>query len=166
MIRILTLLVAGLVLAADRASALDCPAPHLCALNGIWSVDGTAFGKPARVTMQWQPALGEKFARIDYRIVPLADDAARRIFEGIGFYRPLKDGAYDGAWFDSQGAMHPLSATFTGDTLTTYWGVKGKTYGRTTYRLQGRDRVAVVDAIQDKRGNWKEFSRNTLKKVE
>jgi hypothetical protein len=146
------------------AQALDCPAPYLCFLNGSWEAEGTAFGKPARVTMRWQAALGGKFARIDYRIEPKSEGAA---FEGTGFYRPLKDGAYDGTWFDSQGAMHPLNATFTGESLTTYWGVKGKTYGRTVYKLvRAHDQVEVVDAILDKKGIWKEFARNTLNKTE
>lgn len=151
------------------AHALDCPTPYLCFLNGNWAADGVAFGKPARVTMRWQAVLGGKFARIDYRIEPKAEGGD--VFEGVGFYRPLKSGAYDGTWFDSQGAMHPLNAAFTGASLTAYWGQKGKTYGRTVYRVV-RDGdgdgngVEVVDAILDKKGRWREFSRNTLKQTE
>ena len=152
---------------ASTARALDCPSPYLCFLNGSWSADGKAFGKPAHVTMQWHRILEGRFARIDYRIVTKSDDGKDQIFEGIGFYRPLKDGTYDGTWFDSQGAMHPLKAKFTGESLTAYWGVKGKTYGRTVYKIvNAYDQVEVIDAIQDKKGNWKEFSRNTLKKSE
>lgn len=62
--------------------------------------------------------------------------------------------------------MDPLQATFTGAKVTTHWGVKGKTYGRTTYTMLDDARVEVVDAIQDKTGAWKEFSGNTLTKVE
>ena len=124
-------------------------------------------GLGSRVTMRWQAALGGNFARIDYRIVTKSDNGKEQVFEGIGFYRPRDGGAYDGTWFDSQGAMHPLKATFTGESLTAYWGVKGKTYGRTVYKLvNAYDQVEVVDAIRDKKGNWKEFSRNTLKKTE
>jgi hypothetical protein len=148
---------------APTAKALDCPTPYLCFLNGSWAADGTAFGKPARITMRWQESLGGKFARIDYRIEPKVEGAA---FEGTGYYRPLKGNAYDGTWFDSQGAMHPLKATFTGTSLTAYWGVKGKTFGRTVYQLTAGNEIEVVDAIQDKKGVWKEFSRNTLKRTE
>lgn len=156
----------ALVLAffATPASALDCPAPYLCALNGSWAADGTSFGKPARVTMRWESVLGGKFARIDYRIETKGEGA--QVFEGTGLYRPLKDGAYDGTWFDSQGAMHPLQAVFTGAKLTTHWGVPGKTYGRTTYAVIDDEHVEVVDEIQNKQGAWKEFARNTLTKVE
>ncbi|MEQ1864167.1 MAG: hypothetical protein ABL996_05885 [Micropepsaceae bacterium] len=161
------LAVLSVFLVSTSATALDCPTPYLCFLNGNWAADGTSFGKPSRVTMNWQSALDGKFARIDYRIVTKAGDGKEQVFDGIGFYRPLKDGVYDGTWFDSQGAMHPLNATFTGESLTAYWGVKGKTYGRTVYKLvNAYDQVEVVDAIQDKKGNWKEFSRNTLKKSE
>jgi hypothetical protein len=146
------------------AAALDCPTPYLCFLNGSWAADGTAFDKPARITMRWQATLGGKFARIDYRIEPKSEGQP---FEGTGFYRPLNGGAYDGTWFDSQGAMHPLKATFSGESLTTYWGVKGKTYGRTVYKLvRAHDQVEVVDAILDKKGHWREFSRNTLTKAD
>ena len=148
------------------AHARDCPTPYLCFLNGNWAADGVAFGKPARVTMRWQAVLGGKFARIDYRIEPKGEGAGAP-FEGVGFYRPLQSGAYDGTWFDSQGAMHPLKATFTGEGLTTFWGQKGKTYGRTVYKLvRAHDQVEVVDAILDKKGVWREFSRNTLKQTE
>ena len=155
-------------LLAAPAHARDCPTPYLCFLNGNWAADGVAFGKPARVTMRWQAVLGGKFARIDYRIEPKGEgEGGGAAFEGVGFYRPLKSGAYDGTWFDSQGAMHPLEATFTGASLTTFWGQKGKTYGRTVYRLVGDgDDVEVVDAILDKKGRWREFSRNTLKQTE
>lgn len=164
--RLITLAFALIIIAvAKPAAALDCPTPYLCFLNGDWAADGTAFGKPARVTMRWTSVLEGKFARIDYRIEPKGDGAAT--FEGVGLYRPVKGGAYDGTWFDSQGAMHPLKATFTGESLTTYWGVKGKTYGRTVYKLvRAYDQVEVVDAILDKKGVWREFSRNTLTKTE
>ena len=58
-------------------------------------------------------------------------------------------------------------AELTGESLTTYWGVKGKAYGRTVYKLvRPYDQVEVVDAILDKKGVWREFSRNTLTKME
>ena len=165
--RLFATLVFFVLCASAPAQALDCPAPYLCSLNGGWAADGTSFGRPSHVTMRWEPVLGGKFARVDYRIVTKTNDGKEQIFEGMGFYRPGAGDAYDGTWFDSQGALHPLKATFTGEALTTYWGVKGKTYGRTIYKLAAaHDQVEVVDAIQDKKGNWKEFSRNTLKKTE
>jgi hypothetical protein len=150
--------------AAQSAAALDCPTPYLCFLNGSWAADGTAFGKPARVTMRWEGVLGGKFARIDYRIETKGEGA--EVFQGIGLYRPLKGGGYDGTWFDSQGAMHPLQATFTGAKLTTHWGIKGRTYGRTTYTMIDDGHVEIVDEVQNRKGAWKEFARNTLTKVE
>lgn len=159
------LLLALALLAVRPAQALDCSTPYLCFLNGSWAADGKAFGQPARVTMRWTSVLDGKFARVDYRIEPKNEGG--KPFEGVGFYRPGDASAYDGTWFDSQGAMHPLKATFTGESLTTYWGVKGKAYGRTVYKLvRPYDQVEVVDAILDKKGVWREFSRNTLDKTE
>lgn len=156
----------ALVLAffATPASALDCPPPYLCFLNGSWAADGTSFGQPSRVTMRWESVLDGKFARIDYRIE--AKGARAEFFEGTGLYRPLKAGAFDGTWFDSEGAMHPLQAILTGAKLTTHWGVKGETYGRTTYTMIDDEHVEVVDEIQNKQGAWTEFARNTLTKVQ
>jgi hypothetical protein len=160
---VLTTLLA--VAAAAPATAFVCPAPYLCFLDGSWAAGGTSFGKPSRVTMRWQTVLGGQFKRIDYRIETKDKDGKPEVFEGVGFYRPLKDGAFDGTWFDSQGAMHPLKATFAGAKLTTHWGVEGRTHGRTTYTLLDDGRVEVVDEIKNK-GVWREFSRNTLSKVE
>jgi hypothetical protein len=163
MTRTLLALVALLAGLPGLAQARDCPAPYLCAFDGSWAADGRSFGKPSRVTMRWEVVLGGKFARIDYRIETKGEGG--QVFDGVGFYRPLQGGGFDGTWFDSQGAMHPLKATFTGAKLTTHWGIEGQTYGRTTYTLLDDERVEVVDEIQSK-GAWKEFSRNTLSKTE
>lgn len=157
-------LIAGaLLLAALAAPAAgrDCPAPYLCAFDGEWSVDGTAFGAPAAVSMRWETVLDGKFARIDYAIRPKED--GRAPFEGVGYYRPAGEAAFDGTWFDSQGAMHPLKATFDGARLETYWGAPEGTYGRTTYTLVERDAVLIVDEIR-RDGAFREFARDTLKR--
>ena len=125
MLKAATLLFAAMLLIRP-AAALDCPTPYLCFLNGNWSADGTSFGKPSRVTMRWEAALDGKFARVDYRIVTKTDDGKDQVFDGVGFYRPREGGTYDGTWFDSQGAMHPLKAMFTGATLDNLLGREGQ----------------------------------------
>lgn len=142
--------------------AIACTPTPLCAFDGDWTVDGAAFGRPARVSMRWEEALGGAYRRILYRIDP---EAGADAFEGEGYYRPTGDGGFDGTWFDSQGAMHPLKAQFAESTLTTYWGAESGTYGRTTYRLVAEDAVEIVDAIRAKDGAWREFSRNTLRRA-
>ena len=159
--RVLALGAAVLLSNVAPAAARDCPAPYLCAFEGEWTVDGTAFGKPALVSMRWETVPGDKFARIDYAIQPKG--SADEPFEGVGLYRSVGDGAFDGTWFDSQGAMHPLKATFDGSRLETYWGEPDGNYGRTTYALVGDDAVLVVDEIR-RDGVFREFARNTLKR--
>lgn len=157
-------LAAAVLVAIAPVAARDCPAPYLCAFSGEWSADGTAFGGPARVDMRWETVLDGKFARIDYSIRPKDDTKAP--FAGVGYYRPAGDGAFDGSWFDSQGAMHPLKATFDGARIETYWGDPDGTYWRTTYTLLGgEDAVEIVDEIR-RDGVFREFARNTLTRAD
>ena len=148
---------------AAAPEAATCPPPHLCALEGSWGADGVSFGKPSHVTMIWEPMLGGKFARVRYAIAMKGE--AGPAFEGVGVYRPMGEGRYEGVWFDSQGAMHPLKSEFDGKRLTTLWGVEGGTLGRTVYALKGYGEVEIVDEIQ-RDGAFREFSRNTLKRAD
>lgn len=155
----LALLLSG----AASTAAAECPPPHLCALQGEWAADGVSFGRPSRVSMTWETMLGGKFARVDY-IITLKGEAGAA-FSGVGVYRPLEPGHFDGTWFDSQGAMHPLRAEFNGEALRTLWGAPGGTYGRTTYSLRGPDAVEIIDEIE-RDGVFKEFSRNVLQRAD
>lgn len=58
-----------------------------------------------------------------------------QVFEGLGLYKPVKEGSYDGTWFDSGEEMHPLKSSDDGKTLTTYWGKPGEKFGKTEYEL-------------------------------
>jgi len=133
-------------------------------LEGEWHSDGTAFGRPAKLTMSWEPALDQEFFHIRYRIEPKG--AASRIFEGVGFYRPLGNGQHEGTWFDSGGEMHHIAASDDGMALTSFWGVPGEKYGRTVYRMLESGALEVVDAIETKDGAWKEFSRNLFERAQ
>lgn len=151
---------------AGSASGAEGEAPcthgFVCELLGSYQASGTAFGKPAALTMRWSVDLGGAFVRIDYRIDGSAAERATT-FAGIGHYKMEASGRFTGVWVDSQGAIHPLEASAAGRALTTYWGVRGKgAYGRTTYRMLDADRIEVVDAVLAKDSTWREFSRNTL----
>lgn len=83
-------------------------------------------------------------------------------FEGMGMYKPLKEGGYEGNWFDSGGEMHVIKSNHGGKILTSYWGKPGEKYGKTEYEFIDEKTLEVRDAVQNKDGTWKPFAKSTL----
>ncbi len=133
-------------------------------LAGAWKGEGKAFGMSTRPVMIWEPALGGKFMKLTYRNEMMSAKGDVRVFEGHAYYKALGGGKYRATWFDSQGAVHPIEATFDGITLTSNWGTKETEIGKTMYRLVNANTIELVDYVQTKEGTWKEFSRATLRK--
>jgi hypothetical protein len=133
-------------------------------LTGAWKGEGKAFGMSTRPVMIWESALGGQFMKLTYRNEMMSAKGDVRVFEGHAYYKSLGGGKYRATWFDSQGAVHPIEATFDGVTLTSNWGTRETELGRTTYRLVNPKAIEVVDFVQTKDGTWKEFSRATLRK--
>lgn len=131
-------------------------------LEGAWYAKGKAFGMPADVQMTWEPALQNKFTRINYRMDMQGSDGKVQVFEGTALYQPTGDKNYRATWFDSGGEMHPISATSDGTTLTSTWGTPDTKLGKTIYALKENESVEVIDYIQKKDGTWREFNRNVL----
>lgn len=148
---------------AVGASSID-DADITSKLAGAWKGEGKAFGMSTRPVMIWEPALGGKFMKLTYRNEMMSAKGDVRVFEGHAYYKALGGGKYRATWFDSQGAVHPIEATFDGVTLTSNWGTRETEVGRTTYRLVNAGTIEVVDFVQTKDGTWKEFSRATLRK--
>lgn len=131
---------------------------------GVWKGEGKAFGLASHPELKWEPTLGGRFMRIAYKVETKSSKGVVQVFEGHGYYKSLGGGKYQATWFDSQGAVHPIAATFAGDLLTANWGTEQTTMGKTTYRLVDAVTMEVVDYTRTKEGTWKEFSRATLKK--
>lgn len=130
--------------------------------EGSWSGNGKFFGMDATTQAKWERVLGGKFLRLAISYEMKTPDGKAQKFEGIGYYQ-LKDGKYEGHWFDSQGNSYPLTATFENESLTSLWGEPGKSEGKSIYRINSADKtIEVVDATKQKDGNWKEFSRFKL----
>ena len=130
---------------------------------GIWSGQGRAFGMPANISMAWEPDLQNNFLLLNYRM-DMRDTSGRvQTFEGKAYYQPAgTPGKYKATWFDSGGEMHPVEATYDGQTLTANWGTTATKMGRTQYRFVDENMVEIADYIQAKDGSWKEFNRNTV----
>lgn len=143
----------------------DTEKQSLSVFYGHWNSASESFGMPSVVTMTWDQALHNRFARITYRIDMKNEKGRIVTFEGTAFYKQQKDGSYAGAWFDSNGEIHPIAATLDSNTLTSIWGTKETKLGKTIYRLIDEHTVEIVDWILKKDGTWKEFNRSIVYKT-
>ncbi len=123
-------------------------------LIGRWVVDCDAWGAAGRCTIDWAEGLHASHMTIHYRIANAATDST--IFEGTGTYRQTGEASLDGYWSDSQGAIHPLSASWDNNALTTHWGIAGETVGRTRYSLNEDGSLTVTDWQLTEAG-WAQF---------
>jgi hypothetical protein len=144
------------------ANQLD---PYLSRLQGVWNGAGTAFGGEATVRQKWEWVLGDKFFRLSLKYEVKGADGKTRAFEGHGYYKASGEGKYEGQWFDLEGHQYPINATLEGGALVALWGIPGKIEGRSTYRLiESGKQLEATDAIKQKDGAWREFSRFNLRR--
>lgn len=139
--------------------------PFFSRLQGAWNGEGTAFGSKAAVWQKWEWILGDKFFRLSLKYETKGADGKTQAFEGHGYYKAKGEGKYEGQWFDLQGNQYPINATLEGDALVALWGIPGKVEGRSTYRLiESGKQLEATDAIKQKDGGWREFSRFNLRR--
>jgi len=156
----------GMLLLFSRSGASNTPQDDISSkLAGSWAGEGKAFGRPSRPEMKWELTLNGKFIKLNYKNQMKSSKGETQIFEGHGYYKSLGGGKYQGTWFDSQGAQHPIKATFEDNALTANWGTPETEEGRTVYRLTATDEIEVVDSVRKKDGTWQEFSRAKLKRM-
>lgn len=134
---------------------VETEAPLLSRFAGTWSGRGTWLGKPASAAATWQPVLGGRFLRLEYRVTP--EGAAGTVFEGDAYW-PLPSGA-SGTWFDSQGNVHPLVLEPQSDAVSVVWGPPAEPRGRTLYRLTANGGLEIVDEVRAKDGAWRVFAQ-------
>jgi len=131
---------------------------------GQWEAKGKSFGLPSETTMIWERALSGKFVRLIYRIVMHPDQGTDQIFEGEAMYKNSGVNSFTATWFDSQGAIHPITATHDESTLISLWGTPNTTsQGKTIYTLK-EGTLEVEDFIMTKDGEWKQFNKGVFNK--
>ncbi len=135
----------------------------LSKLEGIWVGKGTAMSAASNVTMEWGKTLGNKFHKITYKML-ISFNGSEQSFEGMGLYKFMKDGTYEGTWFDSGGEMHAIKSNHDGKILTSFWGKPGEKYGKTEYEFIDESTIEVRDATQNKDGGWRTFATSRLSK--
>lgn len=134
-------------------------------LEGAWRGTGTILGQPARVEMQWQPALDGRFLRLTF-VSHIGPDATARRFEGHAYYQASADpGRLRATWFDNSGLVRPIEATATTDSLVAAWGTPETEVGETTYRLVSANEMEIIDRVRGKNGVWREFGRSRLSRT-
>jgi hypothetical protein len=94
-----------------------------------------------------------------------AADGSEYRFQAHAYYRAGEDGAITGTWLDSRGVTLPLAGKADEASLHIEWGSETTERGRTAYRLEG-DTLEVVDEVLLKDGEWREFGRSVLRRVE
>jgi hypothetical protein len=132
-------------------------------LQGRWAGVGEFGGRPARLQLDWSPALDAAFTRLRISITDPAGVGGAR-FEGEGLYRRTADGIV-ASWFDSTGNAYPVSARIERDCLVAVWGAgsTGST-GRSSYCRSG-DTLTVTDEIASAAtGQWSTFGRYELRR--
>lgn len=133
------LLAAAALLPAGAALAAPAPA-DLDWLIGSWHGDGSFMGKPSAATLEARMAIGGRFLELVWRVEAKGDKPIR--YEGRGLYRRTAEG-WDGHWYDSTGAIRPLTGTSTSDAFRTAWGTPTSEQGRSTYAFA--DGVLTVE---------------------
>jgi hypothetical protein len=154
------LLVLTVLLISQLASAQT--GNILTKLEGNWATKGNSFGMPADITMTWQPGIEAKFMHLSYRMVMQTKEGKQQVFEGAAYYKVTGDKTYSATWVDSQGEMHPITATSDDTMLASIWGTPSTKLGRSTYRFVSDNEVEVTDYVMKKDGTWSKFNQNVL----
>jgi hypothetical protein len=134
-------------------------------LVGQWRGGGEVRGMPSEQVMRWGPVLDGGFTRLEFDNTMRAADGSEYRFQAHAYYRAGEDGAITGTWLDSRGVTLPLAGKADEASLHIEWGSETTERGRTAYRLEG-DTLEVVDEVLLKDGEWREFGRSVLQRVE
>lgn len=137
------------------------PDPMFLQLAGRWAGEGTVLNLPSNVQLTWEWTLDRQFLRLTF----VNQMGSVRRFEGHAYYRATADGRYRGTWFDNSGMIRPIEARRDGSAIVATWGTPETEVGETTYRLMPDGSMEIIDRIQSKDGQWRNFGRVVVKKV-
>ncbi len=137
-------------------------------LAGTWQGDGKAFGSDARMRLEIEEVLGNKFVRLSVRNEMRAANSQSytRSFEGHAYYRLQTDDTYLATWFDSRGVTFPIKGKVEGNALIAFWGTPEQEQGKSVYRILEPGKLEVIDAVLQKDGSWKEFGKFAVTRLE
>lgn len=154
----------GPLLLVCHLSFAQTSSEYLAKLEGNWTGVGKAFNMPATISMSWERTLNNQFYQLRYRMDMKAPDGTIQTFEGTAFYKIISEKELVATWFDSGGETHPIKASIDATSLTAIWGTPETKLGTTIYQLTSEETIEITDFIQNKKGEWKQFNKNTVKR--
>jgi hypothetical protein len=150
----------------STAASQTQPDSFLARLQGSWAGEGKSFGLDARLRMEWEWVLDQRFLRLNLVNEMQSKQGTIQRFSGHAYYQPKGAGQYAATWFDSRGVTFPVSAQLEGESLIASWGSATTEQGRSVYRLVAPNRIEVIDSVKQKDGTWREFARFLATKVD
>ncbi|MEZ0242074.1 MAG: hypothetical protein ACAH11_01780 [Sphingomonas sp.] len=130
-------------------------------LFGSWQGEGEFMGRPSTAGLIARMAVGDRFLEILWQVD--TKGGTPRSYEGRGLYRPGERG-WDGYWFDSSGAIRPLTASAGAASFRVQWGTPETERGTSTYALSG-ETLVVEDVVFTAQGP-RAFATHRLKRRE
>ncbi len=121
---------------------------------GRWEGEGTLFGQAGEFSMNWEPAVGDRFLRLTFQ---------NPVLQAEAFYHQTDDGL-NGTWFDSRGVQVPLTGTIDDSVVEVNWGSQDTEQGRTRYHLVNENEMHVTDHVL-KAGEWHPFAEASYRRV-
>lgn len=132
---------------------------------GEWQSNGDAFGRPALSTISFTPVFEGKFVHLEYAIKIIEGDTLLPAFSGAAYYKHVSGDQYQASWADSEGSIHPITATLNGQALTSLWGTENTRQGRTRYEILGDGTMRITDWAGV--GNdWRQFNQNVFSRTD
>jgi hypothetical protein len=152
-----TLLVLAAITAPAQADVWE-------GLHGSWRGKGTVRGMAAAIELEFRPALGGRAHHLGFINRMRGDDGKEWVFEAEATYLCASDSTCRGHWYDSRGAILPLTTRIDAEALLVEWGDATTEQGRTRYAPQPDTSLVITDEVMDKSGNWKIFGTTTARR--
>ena len=133
-------------------------------LHGAWRGEGTVRGMAAAIELEFRPVLDGRAHQLGFINRMRGEDGKEWVFQAEATYLCASDSTCRGHWYDSRGAMLPLTTRIDSGALLVEWGDATTEQGRTRYAPQPDASLAITDEVLDKSGNWKIFGTTTVRR--
>jgi hypothetical protein len=134
-------------------------------LHGHWRGVGTVRGMQADIDLTFRPALAGQAHHLRFSNLMRGEDGREWRFLAEATYLCSDAGVCRGHWYDSRGAILPLTARSQARALVVEWGDAATERGRTTYAIQDDGALAIIDEVQEAAGEWTVFGETRSTRV-
>ena len=133
-------------------------------LHGRWRGEGTVRGMAAAIELEFRPVLEGRAHQLGFRNRMRGEDGKEWLFQSEATYLCAPDATCRGHWYDSRGAILPLTTRIDEGALLVEWGEAATEQGRTRYAPQPDGSLVITDEMLDKSGAWKVFGTTTARR--